>query len=66
MIANPVDAIGNATTRTKLAEVLMELMRDVYPDSNVKGWESWAVKYKSLPVAKKCALSMYNKLVLNG
>jgi hypothetical protein len=66
MISNPIDAIGDATTRSKLAEVLVELMKDVYPDSDKKGWESWAIKYKSLPVAKKCALSMYNKMVLNA
>jgi hypothetical protein len=63
MISNPLDAIANCTSRTKLAEVLNELMKPQYPNSDKVGWEFWAVKYSNFITAKKCALAMYKKMV---
>jgi hypothetical protein len=64
MIANPIDAIGNSRTRSELARTMAELFAKVYPDSTKEGWEMWAVKYNTLIIAKKCAVSMYRKLVI--
>lgn len=62
MIANPIDAIGNSRNRSELARVMVELFHFSYPNANKEGWEMWAIKYANLVTAKKCALSMYNKL----
>ena len=62
-IANPIDAIGNATTRSKLAEVLDELLKQWYPDSSKEGWEAWSVKYKDLDTTKRAAVHMYRRLL---
>lgn len=63
MIANPEKAIERAPTPKKLAEVIYELLKESYPGSDIVGWQVWIAKYKNLQTAKKCAWSMYKRIM---
>ena len=61
MVANPQKAIEKATSAKKLAEILDEILKPWYPNSDVVGWLGWVSKYKSLDMAKKSATAMYDR-----
>lgn len=70
MLANPVDAIFRCETLDELAFVMEEAFVGVMKrkdggDYTLQDWAVWACKYPNFYVARKCAVAMYCRIIVD-